>query len=244
MESRIFEVLTQKNKAWVTYQSEQWYKKSKPEAQKTEQAMMPFITISREYGCAGFSLGELLANELNKPDDNVIPWAVYDRMLLEKIHNDYGIHHVLLDSLTKNTQNEISDFFSSFISMRPSQSSLYKKLFTTMRALAHKGHVIMIGRGAVVAAQGLQVGFNIRIYAPEEWRIEQIKEMHDLKTEKEARSMLKKVSRERDSFVKKYFKQDLTNPYLYDIMINNAEFKREDMVDVIITCMKQKDYIR
>ncbi len=121
MESRFFEVLTEKNRAWVTYQSEEWYRKSKPEMQKQESPIAPFITISREYGCAGFSVGELIANELNKPNAAEVPWAVYDKMLLEKIQSDHGIQKVLLESLTQNTRNEITDFFSSFISMRPSR---------------------------------------------------------------------------------------------------------------------------
>ena len=161
MESKFFEVLTEKNQAWVTYQSDQWFQRSKPEVIKKEVSVPPFVTISREYGCAGFSLGELLANTLNGPGEKPVPWAVYDRLLLEKIRDDHGIHGVLLESLSQNTRDEMSDFFSSFISMRPSQSSIYRKFFTAQRALAHKGFVILIGRGGIAATRGLPGGFHV-----------------------------------------------------------------------------------
>ena len=244
MSSRFFEVLTQKNQAWVTHQSEEWFRKSKPDAVKKEIPILPFITISREYGCAGFSLGELLANELNKPGSEPVPWAVYDRLLLEKIHADHGIQKVLLESLTENTKNEITDFFSSFISMRPSQSSLYRKFFAAQRALAHRGYVVLIGRGAVAATRGLEGGFHLRIYASEDWKVKQVMEMQKLESEKEARKMLQKVSRERESFVRKYLRADLNNPSLYDIMINNARYSREDMLEIVLTALSKKGLYR
>ncbi len=84
----------------------------------------------------------------------------------------------------------------------------------------------------------------MRIFAPDEWKVMQVMEMHGLKTAKEAKVMLKKVSRERESFVRKYMKADLNNPVLYDLMINNAEFSREEMLDVILAALRAKRICR
>ena len=83
-----------------------------------------------------------------------------------------------------------------------------------------------------------------RISAPDEWKIKKVQTMHGLSSEKEARAMLKKVSKEREAFVKKYFKTDLSDPVLYDLIINNAAFEREDMVELMLTGMRRKKLIK
>lgn len=238
MGTRFFEIITQKNERWVGHQSEQWMHKV-AEHSVVKVSRSPFITISREYGCAGFSLGELLAVELNKTYEDSLPWAVYDKRLLEKIENDHGIQQALVKSLCEKTHDEITDFFSSFLTSTPSQSHYYKKIFTTIRALAYQGHTIIIGRGGVVASQKISGGFHVRIYAPFEWKVRQIMDMHSV-PEKEAQVMLKKVTRERESYVKKYFKIDINDPNLYHLMLNNAEFPREEMSEIIVCGLKKK----
>ena len=238
MKPRFFGITTKKNQQWATYQSEQWRQRtiSPP---LTEKAPAPFITISREYSCDGFPLGELVACELNKSEsDRILPWAVYDKMLLEKIEKDHGIHQALLASLTKKTKAEISDFFSSSLDIRLLQSSICRKIFTTIRALAHQGNVIIIGRGAAVATRGLKSGFHIRVYAPEESKIKRIMKMHNLTSEKEAKTLLKKATQKREAFVRKYFKVNVNDPSNYHLMVNNADFCCEEMADIVLASLK------
>lgn len=242
MGTRFFEIMTQKNERWVGHQSEQWMHKVK-EHPGVKESRSPFITISREYGCAGFPLGELLAVEFNKSNEDSLPWAVYDKRLLEKIENDHGIKQALLKSLCDKTHNEITDFFSSFITSTPSQSLFYKKIFTTIRALAYQGHTIIIGRGGVVASQKISGGFHVRIYAPFDWKVKQIMTMHSI-SEKEAQVMLKKVTKEREGYIKKYFKAEINDPNLYHLMINNAEFPHEEMSEIILCGLKKKGIYR
>ena len=238
MKPRFFGITTKKNQKWATYQSEQWRQKTISPAPE-EKAPAPFITISREYSCDGFPIGEIVADGLNKTEpEEVLPWAVYDKMLLEKIEEDHGIHRVLLASLTEKTRTEISDFFTSALDIRLLQSSIYRKIFTTIRALAYQGHVIIIGRGAAVATRGLKSGFHIRVYAPAEFKIKRVMEMHNLTSEKEAKTLLKKATRKREAFVRKYFKVDVNDPSIYHLMLNNADFTREEMADIILAALK------
>ncbi len=242
MGRQLFDMTTPDNQRWVAFQTEQWRKQA-VSSQRDEVLSAPFITISREFACSGFALGELLALELNKSGKGFEnTWAVYDKLLLEKVEDEYGIHKTLLASFTETTRDEISDFFSSYLSSRPTQTSIYQKMFMTIRALAIKGFVILIGRGAAVATKGLKNGFHIRVFAPAEWKIKQIMKLQGISSEKEAKKSLEKATRDREMFVQKYLKEDINKASTYHLMINNAMFQREEIVDVIIDIMTKKGY--
>jgi len=243
MERLFFEITTRKNQQWVAYQADQW-RKHKNAPVYESKPVHPFITISREFGCAGFSLGEALATTLNEDHtDDENPWAVYDKMLIEKIEKDHGIHQILLESLTEKSRSEITNFFANLIDDIPLQLSVCQKLFTTIRALAHQGHVIIIGRGAAVATRGLPGGFHIRIYAPHEWKINQIMKMHDAASKKEAKALLESATQEREAFVQKIFKIPVNETTLYHVMLNHSFLSRDEMVDIIIEALKQKKLV-
>ncbi|MCP4725351.1 MAG: cytidylate kinase-like family protein [bacterium] len=244
MKNLFFDFTTKNNQAWLTYQYEQWRRQSvDPESVKEEDP--PFVTISREYGCSGFSLGEKLADHLNQLQGNSsIPWAVYDKRLLELIETDHGIPQTLLSSITKKTLDEISEFISCLNISSPPQLKVYRKIFTTIRALAYKGNVILIGRGAAALTRGLSSGFHIRIYADNEWKVREIRNIHDIPTDNDAKNMLTKVTREREGFVKKYLKTEIHDPSLYDIMLSNSIFNHKDMIELITAALKLKGLIK
>ncbi len=243
MANLFFNVTTKRNQQWVAFQSEQWRKRRI--AVEEEEIIRPFVTISREYGCSAFKLAEQLAYELNNMRSNgELPWAVFDKALLEKIEEDHGIPQQLLESLTRKTMDEITEYFSSFVLTIPTQFSVYKKIFTTIRALAHQGNVILVGRGAAIVTKGLKHGFHIRLYAPSDWKRKQIKSYHKIKSDLESGKLMKKVNEEREGFVKKYLMSDIYDPANYNIMINNSDFSINELNEIIMCAMSKTGLLK
>ena len=56
-----------------------------------ESIKLPFITISREYGCFGFSVAEKITELLNADKKINPPWAAYNRELLDRVMRDMGL---------------------------------------------------------------------------------------------------------------------------------------------------------
>ena len=52
---------------------------------------LPFITISREYGCEGYPVAEALQDKLTKMTDDTYPWAVFDKQVISKIAEEHNL---------------------------------------------------------------------------------------------------------------------------------------------------------
>lgn len=244
MDKSFYDLTTLQKDQWIAHQLEQW-RKQKVSASALKDTPPPFITISREFGCTGFTLGEGLAAKLNR--DYVTKdksWSVYDRRLLAMIEEDHGIHQNITSALTKKARSDTRDFLSNWIADIPGQLAVYKKIFTAIRGLAHLGHAIVIGRGAAVATRGLEGGLHIRIYAPDDWKISKIMKIYDITSEKKAKAMLKKETRERETFVRKFFMVGVDDSHHYDLMFSDAYFSRDDMIDIVIETLRRKKYIK
>lgn len=242
MKKLFFDITTRQNQQWVAYQADLWERQRTIEAEKVKPP--PFITISREFGCSGFALGEELAQSLNSSTtDNGELWAVYDKKLLTTIADDIGVHETLLDALTTKARSEVTGFISNIIADIPIQASVFQKMVTAMRALAYQGRSIIIGRGAAVATRGLPGGFRVRVIAPDDWKVEQVMKMHGIEDAKKAKRVLEEATNDRRTFIKNYFKVPVTQSSLYHIILNQSMLPQEEMVEIIINAMKKRKMV-
>ena len=58
-----------------------------------------------------------------------------------------------------------------------------------------------------------------------------------------AKNILKKHSKEREGYVKKFLKADLNDISHYDLIINNSRMAKEQIISIIIELLKNKGYI-
>jgi cytidylate kinase len=88
----------------------------------------------------------------------------------------------------------------------------------TILKLAELGNVIVIGRaGSVITSKSPNV-LHVRLVAPLQRRIERLKSVGF--TESKAREFIKTSDHGRVRYLKKYFKTDINDPLLYDLVIN------------------------
>ncbi|MCP4761357.1 MAG: cytidylate kinase-like family protein, partial [archaeon] len=140
--------------------------KSDEELSDKEQEPMPFISISREYGCGGFEIASIISEKLNNEYKAEPPWAAYDKNILEQLSSDMGLSTELAETLTADARNQITELFSYAFSNLPSQLQVYKKLAEIVRTLATKGNVIIVGRGGNILTQDMKGGLQVKIVAP------------------------------------------------------------------------------
>ncbi len=202
----------------------------------------PFVTISREYGCGGFEVAERLSSILNEEYHFDSPWAAYDKEVLDKVMDNMGISQCLADTLTATARKSLTEFLQTAFSDFPSQVSVYKKLVETIILLAENGHVVIVGRAGNVITRDMKSGFHIRLVADLEWRIERIAYMLRI-SRHEAREMIRKKSKEREIYMKKYVKFDISDPHNYHLFVNNSVYSTEEAARLIIEGMKIKGLI-
>lgn len=194
---------------------------------------LPFITISREYGCGGFEVAEEVAAILTREYRQKPPWAAYDRRVLEMIMKDMGLSSSLAETLTSGARAEMTNLFQTTFSKFPAQVAVYRKLAETVRTLAANGHVIIIGRAGNVITRDMERGYHVRIVAALDWRTERMAALLNVR-KKEAEKIILAKMKKRDTFIRKFIKFDLADPHNYHIVINNARHTVEEAGRLII----------
>ena len=151
------------------------------------------ITIARQYGSGGRTIGEMLAKKLNV--------HYYDKELMKLASDDSGINEALFvnaDEKVKNTSLfhiARKEYHGELIPPESEDFTSMENLFNyqakVIRQLAETESCVIIGRSADYILKDSDKINLLRafIYAPDDVRIHNIMESHNL-TEKDARILL------------------------------------------------------
>ncbi len=184
----------------------------------------PYLAISRETGTDGSEIARLVGEQLG--------WEVLDKQILDRMAEKYGADRALLDFVDEKTVTWLNDFFTSMmISSDVDQSSYIHRLGKMLILAAHKGEVVVVGRGAQFILPRDQ-GISVRITAPHAFRVDQVARQQGISHE-EAQRHVEQSDRERAKFIKTFFHHQDKELDVYDLVINVAKISKKDVVDLI-----------
>lgn len=201
-----------------------------------------FLTISREYGAEGWTLGEKVGELLNKENSYNPPWSVYNKGIIEKLEKDEHLSQKIVESLEKPAQNQIEDFFNSYFAEKPPRIAIFKKTARIIRTLASQGNVILVGRGGSFITQDMPRGYRVRCIANLDWKAMNLSKQQNI-SEEEAKKQIQELDQEREGFIKDYFFADVSDPHYYDLVINTSNLSLENAAEIIIYGMKKKNLL-
>jgi len=228
--------LSKRNSAHIAVQTEAWRRRLSTEQIDSERRV-PFITISRQFGCGAFPLAEAIANRLSEESGDDYPWAVYDRALVQRIAEDHQLSEDLVAGLGRKNRSEMEEAVLGLLKSFTPELKVYRSLVSTIRALAMHGRAIIIGRGGVILTRDMEKGLHIRIIASFNWRVDRVKDIYEMKLN-EAREYVSKMDAEREQYLRKYLNADISDPQHYHLVFNNSKLKVEQMVDAVVGIMK------
>ncbi len=182
------------------------------------------VTISRETGSGGSEIALRLGKKLG--------WNVYDKNLLDPIAEKLQCQPYMLDLVDETRSNWAYDVLGTWMDDRVVPHEKYVlQLTRSVHSLAKDGHAIFVGRGAQFLLPRDRT-FAIRIVAPEYARIARIREtMHQ--TEAEASHYVRETEAGRREFVERFFHHDVSDPHLYDMILNSHTLGLEAAADII-----------
>jgi cytidylate kinase len=192
----------------------------------------PVITISREVGCNGVKLANLMAARLNSktPETN---WKVISKEVFEESAKELKMAP---EQVRKTMHQSESFIFEDMIKAFSDKN--YKSNLTignTMKRvilhIATEGNCIIVGRAGHIIASGIKNALHIRLVATLEYRINTIMQNNHLNRE-ESIKFINRVENERIAFRKAILKDHHENE-LFDFVFNRASFSDEDMVELI-----------
>lgn len=192
------------------------------------------ITIARQYGSGGKTIGEMLSKELNIP--------YYDKDLMKLASDDSGINEALFnkaDETIKNTslfkaakkvyQGELippeSDDFTS-------NENLFNYQAKIMKELAETESCVIIGRCADFVLKDYDNVLSVFIHAPEDFCKEQAAKKHSM-PEKELEKFIAKTDKRRAEYYKYHTGREWTDARNYDLCLDSSKLGFERCVEEI-----------
>jgi len=219
----------------------QW--KGEAKQKRAGRESLPFVTISRQVGCMAMEIGLRLSERLNQGPASDPRWMVFDHEIVRRIAQSLQTSRALTELLAERSQARITKYMTSFFYERPTQDEIFQNVVRAVRSLCEKGHAIVIGRGGCRIASDLPAGFHIRLAAPFPWRVKQVAAAYQV-SEEEAEKRVRLIDRERENFFRNTFHQEINDPELYDMVLNQASLPVDALLDIALKAMEGKGVLR
>lgn len=191
----------------------------------------PCITIARDFGCQGYPLAEALAKRFNSRVAGD-PWVVVGKDILDEVARTSGYS---VDQIEKSqdTPASLKAILAMFLdSSRAEETKVFSHMRNVMKDFAKRGNCLLVGRGAVFAAQDLPNCIHLRLVAPYEFRVQKIMRVHDM-SRADAEGFIAQHQQQRDDFIKRFAEDRLDDPLHYHLVINNARLDVDEIADLV-----------
>lgn len=198
-------------------------RKSTEEKISKPGALSSVITISRQHGCYGAETALELQKLLGKG------WVIFHREILEAIAQNSGVEQKFLEQFDEKTIPLIEEVVNGFTKPYLSDTTYLNHLRKLLVSLSQRGKVIIIGRGANFI---LKDGFHVRLVGPKSLRLENLMEINKY-ARYEAEKELEEGDKQRKTYIKKMFGQDVDDPLNYDLVVNIRDLNFKETAKLI-----------
>ncbi len=225
-DTRLAAFVEQKMRRWARFQETASRQEPGP---STAQAVC-YVAISREAGAGAATVARLVGEQLG--------WEVYDRNLLDQVAQRYKEPRLMLDLVDETKSNWVFDVFGTWMDRQIiSQEKYVVQASRTIRLLARAGNAVFVGRGAQFLLPRAKT-FAVRIVAAEAFRAERVRQRHNGGLP-EALDWIHRTDRGRRDFIRRFFHQDITNPHLYDLVLNVERFGPSGAAEQIVHAVRR-----
>ena len=200
--------------------------------------MKKIITISREFGSGGRTIGRMVAEKLG--------YAFYDKELVKKIAVESGLHEDFVEQNGEyaSAKNWFSYVFQSMgtqgvmngMSMDDFLWAMQRKVITD---LAEQGNCVIVGRCADFILKDRTDTLNVFVHADKKARAERIVRLYGM-TEKSPEKRLDEKDQRRKVYFKHYTDQVWGMSQNYDLSLDSGVIGIQKCVDIIVDIAKTK----
>jgi len=203
------------------------------------------ITINRELGSGGRTVGELLAKKLGV--------GFYDKMLIRALEKKYNLTAEEIERLKGRKHGWWEDFKrvvglgqGSLIGMQNYElmSAKMPDLLTTdemfqaeeeiLQSIGEQESCVIAGRCGFHVFRNHPNRLSVLIQAPMDYRIQQLVNKRNISSQ-EAEKIIKQVDQMRENYVRNYTRTSRYDTHNYDLVINMKGVTEEQAADLIMT---------
>lgn len=210
----------------------------------------PFvITVSRELGSGGRTIGRKLAAQLNV--------RYSDKNLIQDLREKFNLSTYEIERIKGQKKNWLIDLLDvvapvpntgAYVGFEPRKGGdwnsiqvksqdIYDAEAEILRGIADEGSCVIAGRSGFFVLKDHPNKLDIFIQAPMEKRIQRVMAKQGL-TEDEAREVIESVDNSRENYVKRYAGVSRYDARNYDLVLNVGDMSDEDAVACILKYIK------
>ena len=192
---------------------------------------MAVITISRQYGAGGKTLGKMIANKLG--------YEFADSEIVAKVAEMANVSTHWVETVENEAGGKLSRFITRMVS-KPLVNRILKGergyideeiyldyLVLIIAQIADEGDVVVLGRGSQYILDDHPDAFHILMIDEFENRVRFMKENYDL-SESRATKVVKSEDKRRKALYQKLGKTDYDDPFLYHLVLNMRKVSLEE----------------
>lgn len=206
---------------------------------------MAVITISRQFGAGGKTVGRQVADALR--------YTFADEDIVQRIAELAKVSPGWVESVEKEAGGRLSRLVSKMVS-KPLVDRILKDergyideeiyidyLVVLINQIADEGDVVILGRGSQYILNDLPEAYHILLINEFEKRVQFMVDRYKLSHPK-ATQVVKGEDRRRVNLYRKIGKQDYDQPELYHLVINMARVELDDAVQLITNFVKKESH--
>lgn len=199
------------------------------------------ITIGRQFGSAGHTIGKKVAEMLNI--------GYYDKDLIAMAARESGLSEKMLENMDEQPTN--SFLYSLVMGMQAGHNvyNNYTDMFTpdnvfliqskVIKGIAEKESGVIVGRCSDYVLRDYDNVVNIFIHADKEFKIKRIMDIHN-KTREEAIDMINKKDKKRKSYYNFYTNNVWGDVSNYHLSIDSSAVGIENAAKIIVDFINLK----
>ncbi|MBW2200497.1 MAG: cytidylate kinase-like family protein [Deltaproteobacteria bacterium] len=197
---------------------------------------MAVITISRQFGAGGITVGEIVAKKLG--------YRFYDNEIIQMLAKEAKVSTHWVEDLEKEAGGAMQKFISQIVPKSMVERILDDKrgyideeiyvdlLHLIIKKIADDGNAVIIGRGGQYILAGQPDVYHILLVADKLDRIKFIEEKYGLRP-KRAVQTVNFDDKRRVNLYRKFGKEDYEHPIHYQLVINTSKISRKKAADLV-----------
>ena len=187
---------------------------------------MPVVTISRQFGAGGRTLGKLVAEKLD--------YSFVDEEIIQMVAKRARVSTTWVESIEKEAGGRLLKYMTrlvpkSFIDLilddqgGDIDEEIYVDLLhEIISRIATEGNVVIIDRGSQYILRECDDAYHVLLVANKENRVRFMETHYDL-SPREAALVVSRQDKRRINLYRKFGKEDYDQPHLYHLVINSSK---------------------
>lgn len=171
------------------------------------------ITISREFGSGGRTIGKKVAEKLNIP--------CYDSELIEKIALESGFSEEYVKEIEENSRGRFLSLFSNRAYAPNNEDIIWKIQCKVIIDLAEKGPCVIVGRCADYVLREKADFLKVFIHADKKFRAERIVNVYG-ETDASVEQRIKEKDKRRAAYHRFYTDKKWGDARNYDVALDSG----------------------